>query len=359
MDDIRPKLPAKPERFMDILRQHIRKQGLSYRTEQTYTHWIKRFIHFHRLKHPADMGAAEVETFLTYLAVQGLCATNTQRVALNAIVYLYKQFLDREIPDLDFKLAKRQRRLPVVYSREEVFAVLSHLQGVFRLQIELMYGSELRSAELLSLRIKDVDFSSNNIFVRGGKGNKDRTTLLPKGIAEDIQRQVKHVSLLHQQDLLAGCGSVYLPDALDRKYPNAAKQLAWQYLFPANSISQCPRSGIYRRHHMHSSTLTRQVSNAVRKAGINKPARCHAFRHSFATHLLEAGYDLRTIQELLGHSDISTTEIYTHVVNRGDKGVLSPSDRLRNINKIEETEANYFVARKIGEVLGLSLLAAP
>ncbi|WP_226645820.1 integron integrase [Microbulbifer variabilis] len=231
--------------------------------------------------------------------------------------------------------------MPVVYSREEVAAVLSHSQGVFRLQIQLMYGSGLRSAELLSLRIKDVDFGSNNIFVRGGKGNKDRTTLLPQGVIPDLERQVQCVSLLHQQDLLAGYGLVYLPDALDRKYPNAAKQLAWQYLFPANTISKCPRSGIYRRHHMHSSTLTRQVSTAAGKAGINKPARCHAFRHSFATHLLEAGYDLRTIQELLGHSDISTTEIYTHVVNRGDKGVLSPSDRLRSIHKVEETCPGY------------------
>ncbi|WP_445365043.1 integron integrase [Microbulbifer sp. ANSA001] len=327
---------------MDILRQHIRKQGLSYRTEQTYTHWIKRFIHFNRLKHPAGMGPAEVETFLTHLAAHDLCASNAQRVALNAIAYLYKQFLGKDIPDLDFTIAKRQRRLPVVYSREEVATVLSHLQRVFRLQIELMYGSGLRSAELLSLRIKDVDFGSNNIFVRGGKGNKDRTTLLPQGIIQDLQRQVKYVSLLHQQDLLTGYGLVYLPDALDRKYPRAAKQLAWQYLFPANTISKCPRSGIYRRHHIHSSTLTRQVNSAVRKAGINKPARCHAFRHSFATHLLKAGYDLRTIQELLGHSDINTTEIDTHVVNHGNKGVLSPSDRLRSINKIKETGANYF-----------------
>ncbi|USD20466.1 integron integrase [Microbulbifer variabilis] len=358
MDDIRHKIPSKPERFMDNLRFHIRKQGLSYRTEQTYTHWVKRFIHFNKKKHPADMGAVEIETFLSNLAVQGLCSANTQRIALNALIYLYKRFLGRDIQALDFKLAKQQKYLPVVYSRREISAILDHLEGTYRLQAELMYGSGLRSAELLSLRIKDIDFDSNNIFVRGGKGDKDRTTILPNGLIVQLHRQIKTVSLLHQQDLLAGFGSVYLPNALERKYPSASRQLAWQYLFPSSTIGQCPRSGENRRHHIHATTLARQVRIAVKLTGVNKPARCHAFRHSFATHLLEAGYDLRTIQELLGHSDVSTTEIYTHVVNRGNKGVLSPSDRLRNINKIEEAGANYFVGSKVGEVQGLNLLAA-
>ena len=330
MDDIRHRIPESHSgRFIQRLRLHMRNEGLAYRTEQTYVHWIKRFIHFYKLRHPEEMGVVEIERFLSALAINRDCSINTQRVALNSLVYLYKRFLERDTDLLNFKPAQRPRRLPTVYSRSEIKAVLEHLDGIYRLQVDLMYGSGLRSAELLSLRVKDIDFGSNNIYVRGGKGNKDRTTMLPQGLIPALRQQIQRVALLHEQDCLDGYGEVYLPDALSRKYPSAARELGWQYLFPSSGVAIDPRSGVKRRHHMHPSTLTKHVRLAVRKAGVHKPARIHAFRHSFATHLLESGYDLRTIQELLGHADINTTEIYTHVVNRGGKGVLSPSDRLR------------------------------
>jgi integron integrase len=233
-----------------------------------------------------------------------------------------------EIGDLSFSPAQAPRRLPVVYSREEVSAILTRLRGVHKLMVELMYGTGLRSAELLSLRVKDIDFGSNNIFVRGGKGNKDRTSMLPNTLLTALKRQIDTVELLHAQDCDAGFGEVYMPNALARKYPSAARSLAWQYLFPSSRIGADPRTGVLRRHHLHPSALSKHVRAAVQAAGINKPARCHSFRHSFATHLLESGYDLRTIQVLLGHSDVTTTEIYTHVVNRGGQGVVSPADRL-------------------------------
>lgn len=328
MDDVRHTIPGSPVRFMDQLRLHIRQKGLSYRTEQTYVHWIKRFIHFHKLKHPKDMGRSEVQAFLTHISVNRRCSVNTQRVALNALVYLYKQFFGVDTADLDFKTARQPRRLPVVYSRDEIARILEQLDGVYRLQVALMYGSGLRIAELLSLRVKDIDFDSNNIVVRSGKGNKDRTTLLPQDLKGELKLQVHKVLKLHRRDIEDGFGEVYMPDALERKYPKGGRQPAWQYLFPAGGFSKDPRSGVERRHHLHPSTLSRHIREAVKLAKVLKPAKAHAFRHSFATHLLEAGYDLRTIQELLGHSDISITEIYTHVVNRGNKGVFSPMDRL-------------------------------
>ncbi|WP_237063612.1 integron integrase [Microbulbifer zhoushanensis] len=330
MDDIRHRIPkSKAGRFIQRLRLHMREAGLSYRTEQTYIHWIKRYIHFHKLRHPTEMGPGEIERFLSELSVERNCSVNTQRIALNSLVYLYKRFLGRDTDALNFSPAQQPRRLPVVYSPAEIGAILDQLQGIYRLQVELMYGTGLRSAELLSLRVKDIDFGSNNIYVRAGKGNRDRTTMLPQGLQTELRRQIRRVELLHTQDLVNGLGEVFLPDALARKYPNAARELGWQYLFPSTITSIDPRSGTERRHHMHASTLNKHVRKAVRSAGIHKPARTHAFRHSFATHLLESGYDLRTIQELLGHSDIGTTEIYTHVVNRGGLGVLSPADRLR------------------------------
>jgi len=328
MDDIRHRIPPQPSRFLDQLRLHIRKSGLAYRTEQTYIHWVKRFIYFHGKRHPKDLGMVEVEKFLNHLAVNRDCAVNTQRIALNALVYVYKRLMGLDIGELRFTPARGQQRLPVVYSREEVAAILSQLRGTHRLQVELMYGTGVRCAELLSLRVKDIDFGSNNIFVRAGKGNKDRTTMLPQRLIPALKRQIGKVKLLHTQDIEDGYGEVYLPDALSRKYPNAAKELAWQFLFPSSKIGKDPRSGAMRRHHLHPTALSKQIRQAVRAAGILKPAKSHSFRHSFATHLLESGYDLRTIQELLGHSDVATTEIYTHVVNRGGKGVLSPADCL-------------------------------
>lgn len=328
MDDIRPAIAQGSTRFLDQLRLHIRQNGLAYRTEQTYLHWIKNFIRFHSRQHPKNLGSQDIEAFLSHLAEQRNCSVNTQRIALNALVYMYKRFMGLDVGDLKFSPAPTPRRLPVVYSRDEIAAILSQLRGVHRLQVELMYGTGLRKAELLSLRVKDIDFGSNNIFVRGGKGDKDRTTMLPQRLKPHLMQQIAHVKRLHAQDVLDGYGEVYLPDALSKKYPRAATDLAWQFLFPSTKIGKDPRSGTLRRHHIHPSALSKQIRKAVQAAGINKPAKSHSFRHSFATHLLEAGYDLRTIQELLGHSDISTTEIYTHVVNRGGKGVLSPADTL-------------------------------
>lgn len=328
MDDIRHRIPVKPVRFLDQLRFHIRQQGLAYQTEKTYIHWVKRFIYFHGKQHPKDMAATEVESFLSSLSVDRYCSVNTQKIALNALVYLYKRFLSVDVLDLSFTLARAPRRLPVVYSRDEVAAILARLSGVHKLMVELMYGSGLRSAELLSLRVKDIDFDSRNIIVRAGKGNKDRSTMLPIRLIPDLKKQMRTVEGLHEHDVLDGYGEVYMPDALGRKYPSAQSELSWQYLFPSSRIGADPRTGVLRRHHLHPSALTKQVRRAVKAAGINKPARCHSFRHSFATHLLESGYDLRTIQVLLGHSDVTTTEIYTHVVNRGGQGVVSPADRL-------------------------------
>ncbi|MFQ3324063.1 MAG: integron integrase [Pseudomonadales bacterium] len=328
MDDIPQKLPVKPIRLLDQLRFHMRKSGLAYRTEQTYIHWIKRFIYFNNKTHPKDIGVLEIEAFLNDLAIHRNCSINTQKIALNALVYLYKRFFGLEVDNLQFNFARNPRRLPVVYSQEEIAAIFAHLQGGQLLMVELLYGTGVRSAELLSLRVKDIDFGSNNIFVRAGKGNKDRTTMLPQRLIEKLKAQINKVESLHTEDMADGYGEVYLPDALSRKSPRAASELGWQYLFPASSIGKDPRSGALRRHHLHATALSRYIRKAVRATKINKPARAHSFRHSFATHLLESGYDLRTIQELLGHSDIATTEIYTHVINRGGKGVLNPVDRL-------------------------------
>lgn len=345
MDDIRQRVPARPVRFLDRLRLHMRESGLAYTTERTYIHWIRRFILFHRKRHPSDMGIPEVEHFLTHLSEDRDCSVGTQRIVLNALVYLYVRFLELPLDGLAFTQAKRPRRLPVVYSRAEIASILSHLSGAGRLRVQLLYGAGLRSAELLSLRVKDIDFASNNIFVRAGKGNKDRTTMLPQALVADLRRQIERVEILHSQDVAEGFGEVYLPDALARKYPSASRETAWQFLFPASRLGPCPRTGVVRRHHLHPTALAKQIRRAVRAAGIHKPARAHAFRHSFATHLLEAGYDLRTIQELLGHSDISTTEIYTHVVNRGDRGVQSPVDRLSHVNaEIRAPAAGYQLA---------------
>lgn len=328
MDDIRQKIPTKPIRFLDQLRASIREQGLAYQTERTYIHWVKRYIYFHEKRHPKDLGNAEIEAFLSHLAINKHCSPNTQKIALNALIYLYKRFMGVDVENLSFSPSNTPRRLPVVYSRNEVAEILSHLTGTHRLMVALMYGTGVRSAELLSLRIKDIDFDSNNILVRSGKGNKDRSTMLPQRLIPQLKHQIKHVVLLHAQDTEDGYGEVYMPDALGRKYPSAARETAWQFLFPSSRVGKDPRSETIRRHHLHPTALSKHIRRAVKAAGINKPARSHSFRHSFATHLLESGYDLRTIQELLGHSDITTTEIYTHVVNRGGKGVRSPADDL-------------------------------
>ncbi|MBI1987231.1 MAG: integron integrase [Nitrospinae bacterium] len=322
MADRNPKL-------LDQVRQVIRTRHYSIRTEEAYVHWIKRFVLFHHKRHPKEMGAEEVNRFLSDLAVKQNVAASTQNQALSAILFLYQEVLKQEIGWLgDLIRAQKPKKLPVVFTREEVKSVLNCLSDINRLMANLLYGSGLRLMECLRLRVKDIDFSYNQIVVRDGKGEKDRVTMLPLSLKDPLQRHLKEVKKLHQKDLNDGFGDVYLPYALERKYPNACREWAWQYVFPSLKRSIDPRSGIERRHHLGKEVLQRAVKEAIWKAGIHKAASCHTFRHSFATHLLEAGYDIRTVQELLGHKDVSTTMIYTHVLNRGGKGVQSPADLL-------------------------------
>lgn len=311
--------------LLERVREAIRVRHYSIRTEHSYVQWVKRFILFHNKRHPNDMGAPEISRYLTHLAVQGGVSASTQNQALNALNFLYREVLGREMGTLqDVTPAKRPRRLPVVLTRQEVAALLRHLRGDNWLMAALMYGAGLRLLECLRLRVKDVDFAKGAILVREGKGNKDRITILPDRLIDHLQRHLAKVRSLHQRDLDDGFGRVYLPNALARKYPNADREWGWQYIFPANQRSVDPRSGIERRHHYHESTIQKAMKDAVRRAALTKPASCHSLRHSFATHLLENGYDIRTVQELLGHADIRTTQIYTHVLNRGGNAVRSP-----------------------------------
>lgn len=314
--------------FLEDVRRAMRVRHYSIRTEQSYLHWIRRFIRFHNRRHPGTMGEVEVGEFLTHLAVDRNVTPSTQNQALNALVFLYKGVLQRELGLIgNVQRAKKPSRLPVVLSREEVRRVLSNLEGEQWMMVSLLYGSGLRLMECLRLRIKDLDFDHRAIIVREGKGNKDRVTILPDELIPHLERHLENVKFLHQRDLDEGFGTVYLPYALERKYPNANREWAWQYAFPMKARSLDPRSGIERRHHYYPKTLQTAVKIAVRKAGITKPASSHTLRHSFATHLLESGYDIRTVQELLGHKDVKTTEIYTHVIKRGGRGVRSPLDR--------------------------------
>jgi integron integrase len=282
---------------------------------------------FHNKRHPKDMGSQEIEAFLTHLAVDQKVAASTQNQALNALLFLYRHVLrqDLDLP-IEAVRAKRPKRLPTVMTREEVQRVLAALSGTHQLISKVLYGSGLRLVECLRLRVKDVDFAQHQIIVRDGKGMVDRITILPDSLIAPLQEHLPRVQMLHQQDLADGYGAVYLPFALERKYPNAHQEWCWQYIFPAKRRSQDPRTGVTRRHHIHESTLQKAVRKAARLAGIAKPINCHTFRHSFATHLLESGYDIRTVQELLGHKDVRTTMIYTHVLNRGGMAVRSPLD---------------------------------
>lgn len=326
MGDIRPDIPTGSNRFMHQVRKDLRDRGYSYQTERTYTHWIKRFILFHKKQHPGNLGAEHINQYLSYLGVKRHCSPNTQRIALNALVYLYRKFLDAELEPLLFERAKQKRRLPVVLSHREVKHVLENMSGLHRLIVELLYGAGLRLNELLSLRVKDLDFEMCTITVRSGKGDKDRATLLPERLKDRLLEQIQCVEKTHRRDIEDGYGDVYLPHALARKYPRAKRELGWQFLFPSTKIGKDPRSGVMRRHHLHETVLRKHIGKARRLANIHKPVHCHTFRHSFATRLLQNGYDLRTIQKLLGHSDVKTTEIYTHVLNRGAMGVVSPLD---------------------------------
>jgi integron integrase len=326
-------LPA--PRLLDRVRTAIRTRHLSPRTEEAYLFWVRRFILFHRKRHPAEMAAPEVTAFLSSLAVEGRVAASTQNQALCALLFLYRYVLEVELPWLDDLVrAKRPARLPVVLSRQEVAAVFGCLHGVKRLAAALLYGSGLRLLECLRLRVKDVDFDRNEIVVRAGKGDRDRRTMLPVALKDALARFMESTGRQHQADLAIGAGWVALPHALGRKYPNAGREWGWQWVFAATRIHVDAETGQRRRHHLHESVLQRAVREAVIRAGIVKPAGCHTFRHSFATHLLEDGHDIRTIQELLGHRDVRTTMIYTHVLNRGGRGVASPVDRLLAANPL-------------------------
>ncbi len=314
-------------RLLDQVREVCRVRHYSIRTEKAYIHWVKRYIYFHNKRHPKDMGADEINAFLSWLAVTKNVAAATQNQALNALVFLYHQVLKADPGDFgDVVRAKKPKRLPVVLSREEVAAVLLNLHGEEWLMANLLYGSGLRLMECLRLRVKDLDFSQGEVVIREGKGDKDRRSMLPQLLVEPLTKHLNKVKAIHEDDLNAGYGQVWLPGALSSKYPSADREWKWQYVFPASRRSKDPESGLARRHHRYESVLQKTVKYAVRVAKITKPVGPHTFRHSFATHLLEAGYDIRTIQELLGHKDVSTTMIYTHVLNQGARGVLSPLD---------------------------------
>jgi integron integrase len=311
------------------MRDALRSRHYSRSTEQRYCQWIKRFIFFHKVRHPAEMGEPEINAFLTHLAVKEHVSASTQNQALSALLFLYRYVLDREIGDLGNVIrARRPKRLPVVMTRDEVRAVLNHLEGDKWLMASLMYGSGLRLMECLRLRVQDVDFGANQITVRDGKGSKDRVTMLPESVKAPLRRHLKRVRAIHEKDRAAGYGRVSMPHALARKYPNAGSEWRWQFVFPQRHRWVNARTEQQGRHHVDESIVQKEVRSAVREAGLTKRASCHTFRHSFATHLLEDGYDIRTVQELLGHKDVRTTMVYTHVLNRGGKGVRSPVDAL-------------------------------
>jgi integron integrase len=323
-----PTTEGKPKKkLLDQIRDVMRLKHYSLRTERTYCDWIERFIRFHGMRHPTEMAEAEVGEFLTNLARAGNVSASTQNQALSALLFLYKGVLKQEIGWLkQVERAKKPARLPVVLSRDEVHKIFAHLHGAPRLMAGLLYGSGLRLMECVRLRVKDVDFAYARITVRDTKGGRDRVTMLPVNLTAPLQRHLQKVKAQHEQDLADGFGEVWLPDALARKYPSAAREWSWQFVFPSSRISIDPRSQVKRRHHIDESALQQAVKKAVRAAMLTKPASCHTLRHSFATHLLENGYDIRTVQELLGHKDVSTTMIYTHVLNKPGLGVRSPLD---------------------------------
>ena len=317
-------------RLLDQVRHAITARHYSFRTEKSYVAWVRRFVLFHGKRHPAEMGEAEISAFLSDLATRRRVSASTQNQALSALLFLYRSVLNKDLQWVNGIVhAKRPVRLPVVLTRAEVHAILDQMHGTPRLMASLMYGAGLRLLECARLRIKDVDFDMGQITVRSGKGQKDRVTMLPAALRAPLTAHVAWVKRQHSRDLRRGLGSVELPGGIDRKYPRAAWDWGWQWVFPAKRFYRDMRTGRWRRHHLHESVVQRAMKEAVRVAGIAKLASCHTLRHSFATHLLEAGYDIRTIQELLGHSDVNTTMIYTHVLNRGGQGVRSPLDGMR------------------------------
>ncbi len=316
-------------RLLDVVREKLRVRHYSLRTEQQYINWVRRFLRFHHHRHPREMGAAEVTAFLTHLAVDGGVSASTQNQALSALLFLYRQVLDVSLPWLDEVVrAKQPKHLPVVLTRREVAELLAQADGLYALQLQLLYGTGIRLMECMRLRVNDVDFERLEVLVRDGKGAKDRVTMLPQSVVEPLQAHLLRRRSIHEADLAAGMADVFLPDALAIKYPNAAKEWGWQYVFATTGYVQDPRSGAVRRHHQDEKLLQRAMKRAVNAAGIAKPATPHTLRHSFATHLLAAGYDIRTVQALLGHADVATTMIYTQVLNKGGRGVTSPLDGL-------------------------------
>jgi integron integrase len=320
--------PADPH-LLDRVRDRIRYKHYSIRTEEAYIDWVRRYLRFHGNRHPADLGADDLEQFLTQLATFGQVAASTQNQAHSALLFLYRDVLAIDLPWLSGVVrAKASARLPVVLTRREVVRLLGGMNGTHRLLGELLYGTGMRILEGARLRVKDLDFGRGEILVRDGKGAKDRVTMLPRALYPALRCHLARVKRLHAADLRAGFGAVWLPAALARKYPSAAREWAWQYVFPAGRLGPDPRSGVVRRHHVSDQSMQRALRASLRRSGINKLATPHTLRHSFATHLLESGADIRTVQELLGHSDVGTTMIYTHVLNRGGLGAVSPLDRL-------------------------------
>ena len=325
---VAPSDSPKPPKLLEQVIARLRVKHYSLSTEKVYVDWIKRFVWFHGKRHPKELGAADVEAFLSHLAVERSVSASTQNQAKSALLFLYKEVLQLELPWLDnVTQAKAPKRLPVVMTENEVRAVLARLDGAVWLICSLLYGSGLRIMECLRLRVKDVDLERCEILVREGKGFKDRITMLPTSLVQSLKQQLERVKTLHDEDLLKGYGDVFMPMALDKKYPKAGKAWGWQYIFPSRNMSVDPRSGVVGRHHADDKTIQRAMKKAVTAAEVTKFATPHTFRHSFATHLLQSGYDIRTVQELLGHSDVSTTMIYTHVLNKGGRGVVSPLDR--------------------------------
>ena len=321
--------PTAAPRLLVQLRHAIRLHQYSPRTEEAYTGWVRRFVRFNGMRHPAELGAPDVTRFLTHLASAGRVSASTQTQALSALLFLYRHVIGYELEGLgSIVRAAKPVHLPVVLSREEVRALLEALSGTSRLVTMLMYGSGLRLLESLQVRVKDLDFGSGEIVVRRGKGGRDRVTMLAESVTGELRVQLEKVRRLHERDLATGGGSAPLPGAIQRKAPGAAREWGWQFVFPASRRHADRASGVWYRHHLHESAVQRAVKRAVLEVGLSKRATCHSFRHSFATHLLQDGYDIRTVQELLGHRDVATTMIYTHVLNRGSYGVRSPADRL-------------------------------
>lgn len=317
-----------PKKLLDQLRDCIRTKHYSVRTEEAYVGWVRQFILYHNKRHPQEMGAAEVNQFISCLAVERHLSASTQNQALSAVVFLYQHVLGVELDGVRLDSARPQtpKRIPTVLSKSEARSVLGKMDGVNRIMAQVMYGCGLRLMEVLRLRVKDVDFANRQMVVRDGKGENDRVTVFPDTLMEPLRLHLRQVKAMHDKDLLDGYGTVYLPYALERKYPNASREWAWQYVFPSPTRSPDPLTGIVRRHHIHETTIQKAIKQAARLAKIDKPVSPHTFRHSFATHLLENGYDIRTVQELLGHKDVRTTMIYTHVLGKGGLAVRSPLD---------------------------------